>query len=82
MVRCSGARAGTWIAFKGKRAGAIIWPALSVPGSSRSAHGRRRHTTLRLRAPVVHRVLRPFKERPCHATAEILKGVLSGRART
>jgi hypothetical protein len=27
MVRCSGARAGTWISFKGKRTGIIAWPA-------------------------------------------------------
>ena len=27
MVRCSGARAGTWITFKGKRTGVIAWPA-------------------------------------------------------
>ena len=27
MVRCSGARAGTWITFKGMRRGVIAWPA-------------------------------------------------------
>jgi hypothetical protein len=27
MVRCSGARAGTWITFNGKRTGLIAWPA-------------------------------------------------------
>src|SRR5688572_214335 len=32
IVRCSGARAGTWIAFNGKRAATIIWPALSAGG--------------------------------------------------
>ena len=30
MVRCSGARAGTWITFKGKRTGVIAWPARSA----------------------------------------------------
>jgi hypothetical protein len=30
MVRCSGARAGTWIAFKGKRTAVIAWPARSA----------------------------------------------------
>jgi hypothetical protein len=27
MVQCSGARAGTWISFRGKRTGVIAWPA-------------------------------------------------------
>ncbi len=53
MVRCSGAKAGTWIAFKGKRAATIIWPALSVTGKlafrATVVAGTR---TLRLRAPV------------------------------
>jgi hypothetical protein len=30
MTRCSGANAGTWIAFTGKRAGVITWPARTV----------------------------------------------------
>ena len=30
MERCSGARAGTWITFKGKRTGVIAWPARSA----------------------------------------------------
>jgi hypothetical protein len=30
MVQCSGAKAGTWIAFKGKRRGTITWPAQSA----------------------------------------------------
>ncbi len=30
MVRCSGARAGTWISFKGKRTAVITWPARSA----------------------------------------------------
>jgi hypothetical protein len=53
MVRCSGARAGTWIAFKGKRAATIVWPALPVGGEltvrAIVVTGTR---TLRLRAPV------------------------------
>ena len=53
MVRCSGAKAGTWIAFKGKRAATIIWPALSVTGKlafrATVVAGTR---TLRLKAPV------------------------------
>ena len=27
MARCSGAREGTWISFRGKRSGVIAWPA-------------------------------------------------------
>jgi hypothetical protein len=30
IVPCTGARAGTWIAFKGKRTGVITWPAQSA----------------------------------------------------
>jgi hypothetical protein len=30
MVACSGANAGTWIAFTGKRTGTIRWPAQST----------------------------------------------------
>lgn len=30
MAPCSGANAGTWISFKGKRTGTIIWPAQSA----------------------------------------------------
>jgi len=30
MMQCSGANAGTWIAFKGKRSDVITWPAQSV----------------------------------------------------
>jgi hypothetical protein len=53
MVRCTGVRAGTWIAFKGKRSASIVWPAF--PGTGRLdfraivVTGSR---TLRLRAPV------------------------------
>jgi hypothetical protein len=53
MVRCTGDRAGTWIAFMGKRSATIVWPAF--PGTGRLEFraivvtGSR---TLRLRAPV------------------------------
>jgi len=30
IVQCSGATAGTWIPFKGKRTGVITWPAQSA----------------------------------------------------
>ena len=30
IVQCSGANAGTWIAFRGKRTGVITWPAQSA----------------------------------------------------
>lgn len=30
MTQCTGATAGTWIKFKGKRTGVITWPAQSV----------------------------------------------------
>jgi hypothetical protein len=53
LVRCSGARAGTWVAFKGKRAATVVWPALPVGGElivrAIVVTGTR---TLRLRAPV------------------------------
>ncbi len=32
MVRCSGARAGSWIPFKGKRSATIVWPAFLGTG--------------------------------------------------
>src|SRR4029450_141429 len=57
MVQCSGAKAGTWITFKGERAGTITWPAQSagikltfqatVVAATR---------TLRLRAPITVRL--------------------------
>lgn len=53
MVRCSGAHAGTWIAFKGKRSATIVWPAF--PGTGRLEFRAIVVTgaqTLRLRAPV------------------------------
>jgi hypothetical protein len=56
IVRCSGARAGTWIAFKGKRSATFVWPALPVSGKlafrAIVVTGTR---TLRLRAPVTVR---------------------------
>jgi hypothetical protein len=30
IVQCSGANAGTWISFKGRRTGVITWPAQSA----------------------------------------------------
>jgi hypothetical protein len=53
MMRCSGDRAGTWIAFRGRRSATIVWPAF--PGTGKLEFraivvtGAR---TLRLRAPV------------------------------
>ena len=53
MVRCSGAKSGTWIAFKGKRTAAITWPARysgrKLTFQAIVASGTR---SLRLRAPV------------------------------
>ena len=53
IVQCSGANAGTWISFKGKRTGVITWPAQSAGvkltfQATVVAAGR----SLRLRAPV------------------------------
>ncbi|MDH4339438.1 MAG: hypothetical protein OEW47_03600 [Thermoleophilia bacterium] len=53
MTQCSGANAGTWIAFKGKRTGVISWPAQSVGIKlTFQAVVVARTRTLRLRAPV------------------------------
>jgi hypothetical protein len=57
MVACSGATAGTWITFKGKRTGVLRWPARSA-GVKRTfqavvVSGTR---SLRLRAPVTVRL--------------------------
>jgi hypothetical protein len=53
MVRCSGARAGTWIPFKGRRVATIVWPALPFGEKlifrATVVTGTR---TLQLRAPV------------------------------
>ena len=53
IEQCSGARSGTWIAFKGKRTGVITWPAQSAGvkltfQATVVAAGR----ALKLRAPV------------------------------
>jgi len=53
MTQCSGARAGTWIAFRGKRTGVLTWPAQSAGvkltfQATVVAAGR----SLKLRAPV------------------------------
>jgi hypothetical protein len=57
IVQCSGATAGTWIAFRGKRTGVIRWPAQSAGvkltfQATVVAAGR----SLRLRAPVTVRL--------------------------
>ena len=53
MTQCSGANAGTWIAFKGRRSDVITWPAQSVgiklTFQAVVVAGTR---TLRLRSPV------------------------------
>ncbi|HEX4745322.1 MAG TPA: hypothetical protein VFU99_00420 [Gaiellaceae bacterium] len=56
MKACSGASAGTWIAFRGKRTGTLTWPAQSVGvkltfQATVVAGGR----SLKLRAPVTVR---------------------------
>jgi hypothetical protein len=53
MTQCSGATAGTWIPFKGKRTGVLTWPAQSAGikltfQATVVAAGR----SLKLRAPV------------------------------
>ena len=53
MTPCSGANAGTWIGFKGKRTGVIAWPARSVGVKlTFQAIVVSATKTLRLRAPV------------------------------
>ena len=56
LVRCSGAKAGTWIAFKGKRTATFIWPAraagMKLTFQAIVVSGTR---ALRLRAPVTVR---------------------------
>ena len=53
MVQCSGAKAGTWISFRGKRTAAVTWPArysgLKLTFQAIVVAGIR---TLRLRAPL------------------------------
>jgi len=57
IVQCSGANAGTWIPFKGKRTGVITWPAQSAGvklmfQATVVAAGR----SVKLRAPVTVRL--------------------------
>jgi hypothetical protein len=57
IVQCTGASAGTWIPFKGKRTGVITWPARSAGvkltfQATVVAAGR----SLKLRAPVTVRL--------------------------
>jgi hypothetical protein len=57
IVQCSGATAGTWIPFKGKRTGVITWPAQSAGvkltfQATVVAAG----SSLKLRAPVTVRL--------------------------
>lgn len=53
MTQCSGANAGTWIAFKGKRTGVITWPAQSAGITlTFQAVVVAQRRTLRLRSPV------------------------------
>lgn len=53
LTQCTGANAGTWIVFKGKRAGMIRWPAQSqgIKLTFRAVVVAQKRT-LRLRAPV------------------------------
>jgi hypothetical protein len=57
LERCSGAKAGRWIAFRGKRTAAITWPArysgMKLTFQATVVAGTR---TLRLRAPVTVRM--------------------------
>jgi len=57
IVQCSGANAGTWISFKGRRTGVLTWPAQSAGArltfqAAVVAAG----TSLKLRAPVTVRL--------------------------
>ena len=53
MTQCSGANAGTWIVFKGKRTGVITWPAQSLGIKlTFQAVVVAATKTLRLRAPI------------------------------
>lgn len=56
MTQCSGANAGTWIVFKGRRTGIITWPAQSLGIKlTFQAVVVAETKTLRLRAPVTVR---------------------------
>lgn len=56
IAQCSGSNPGTWILFKGKRTGALTWPALSIGQKltfqARVTSGGK---TILLRAPVTVR---------------------------
>lgn len=53
IIQCAGAKAGTWIAFRGKRSGVLTWPAQSVGIKlTFQAIVVAESRTLRLRAPV------------------------------
>jgi hypothetical protein len=53
MTQCSGANAGTWIAFRGKRSGVLTWPAQSLGVKlTFQAVVRAGTKTVKLRAPV------------------------------
>jgi len=53
MTQCTGANAGTWIFFKGKRSGVLTWPAQSLGIKlTFQAVVVAEKRTLRLRAPV------------------------------
>ena len=53
IAQCSGANAGTWIAFKGKKEGTLTWPLQSVGAKlTFQAVVVSGGKTLRLRAPV------------------------------
>jgi hypothetical protein len=53
MTQCTGANPGTWIRFKGKKAGTLTWPATAVgPKLTFQAVVVAEGKTLRLRAPV------------------------------
>ena len=58
IVRCSGPRSGTWIAFKGRHTATIVWPAFSVGvGLTFKATILSGTRTLLLGAPVKSRAL-------------------------
>lgn len=53
MTQCTGANPGTWIAFKGRKAGTLTWPAQSVgPKLTFQAVVTAGGKTLKLRKPV------------------------------
>ena len=57
IVPCSGATAGTWIPFRGKRTGVITWPAQSAGAKlAFQATVVAAGTSLKLRAPVTVRL--------------------------